>query len=129
MPTVSKSPKSPKTATPKKAAKKVIVRKAAKTATPKAAKTAKAAPAKKAESTWVTQSTVAFSEEIGASRFTTQTQRRLLREIVASKSGMSFSDAKAPTLRSIDRLKTLGLVTVAKNGTAKATKRGADLVA
>lgn len=103
---------------------------ASKTAPKTSAKKApvrKSAP-KKAETTWIRQSTVAPAEGIAKSRFTTQTQRKLLRQIVKERS-VSFADAKAPTLRSLDRLGELGYVAITPAGVAKPTKSGAAFVA
>lgn len=77
---------------------------------------------------WVRQSTVPASSDIGASRFTTQTQRRLLRAIVAGES-INSGEVPQATQRTIARLKDLGFVTVAKNGTVKATASGRTFVA
>jgi hypothetical protein len=133
MPTATKK-SAPKTTTTKKVvrvAKKTTGTKAApKKAAPKTTGAKKAAPKKTTakKSSWVTQSAVAYDPEIGASRFTTQTQRRLLREIVASGS-KSYADSSAATGRSLARLVELGLATLAKNGTAKPTANGKKLVA
>lgn len=83
---------------------------------------------------YVTQSSVAAplaidakgSPLVGASVFTTQTQRRALRAI-ASGAGYDFS---APaSLRTRDRLVDLGLVVVAKTGSVSLSAKGRGFVA
>lgn len=85
---------------------------------------AKKSAAKPVVSSWVTQSKVVPDAGMAVSKFTTQAQRRLLRALVA---GETPGDAPA-TRRSLARLEELGLVSVAKNGTAKVTKSGREFV-
>jgi hypothetical protein len=146
----TKSPKSPKSPAAKvvKPARKgtvrtsagkaapVTVRKVAPTKAPRKATakaTAKKVPAKPVPtpdaplaSGWVRQSTVRPDADTAPSRFTTQTQRRLLRETVAD-GALPVADLPTATQRTVARLTELGLVTVAK-GTAKATKAGREFV-
>lgn len=123
----------------KTTARKVTVKKSSKPAaktTASKSTAAKKSPAKsvakksaaKKTSTWVTQSTVAFDADTAVSRFTTQTQRKMLRSLVSGET-LTTTDAKPATLRSIDRLKDLGAVTVAKSGKVAITARGRQIVA
>jgi hypothetical protein len=98
-----------------------------------ARKSQKSVPAKTtaaktaAKSTWVTQSSVVPEAGMAVSKFTTQSQRRLLRGIVAGEITTQV-EAPAPTVRSIARLAELKLVTVAKNGAVKPTAAGKTFV-
>lgn len=85
---------------------------------------------------WIRQSTLG-PDAGAASRFTTQAQRRLLRTIVRGESydygeGVSgpidATRVAAPTLRSIERLRVLGYVSIAKSGAVAGTKAGTAFV-
>jgi hypothetical protein len=108
---------------------------AAKTSAAKAAKKPAAKPVptldKPLASGWVRQSTVPLSEELAVSKFTTQAQRRILRAIVRGEDDAptSTGDLAPQTMRTIDRLKGLGLVSVSKTGAITATKAGSAFVA
>lgn len=75
---------------------------------------------------WVRQSLA--PRDGAASKFTTQTQRRLLRAIV-SGDVTSAGDLPLATQRTVGRLADLGFITVAKNGAIRATKAGTEFVA
>jgi hypothetical protein len=114
-PVASKAPASP-------------VKKAPKAKAPaKSAKATRPIPTPDAPlaSGWVRQSLA--PAEGAASKFTTQTQRRLLRAVVAGEV-VSAVDLPRPTLRTLDRLAGLGFVTVAKAGKVAPTKAGREFV-
>jgi hypothetical protein len=116
-----------------------VVTKSVAPVAPTAKKAPKAkAPAKSAKATrpiptpdaplasgWVRQSLA--PAEGAASKFTTQTQRRLLRAVVAGEVTTS-TDLPRPTLRTLDRLAGLGFVTIAKAGKVAPTKAGREFV-
>lgn len=142
------------TAAPKSApaAAKAVRKPAVKATAPKATRKAapKAAPAPKARpigtldkplpSGWVRQSAVPAGADVAASKMTTQTQRRLLREF-AQHGEFSWSDGGSlvfspnvgalpgPTQRSVARLAELGFVAIDKKGNVKMTKAGGAFAA
>lgn len=85
---------------------------------------------------WVRQSLAPATG--AASKFTTQTQRRLLRAIASGedfdygegvRAAVNVGRLPRATVRTVDRLAALGFVSVAKNGNVAATKAGREFVA
>lgn len=128
MPRTTKTPAAPKTAA-KATARKATTKTAAKAPAPKVTARkpkAPAAPAPKA-STWVRQSTVSPGEGVAASRFTTQPQRKALREMAI---GEYVPSGGPRTGAMLARLAELGYVALsARGGEPKLTKAGRAFVA